>query len=159
MEEEFKRIVEMLNESGAEFKVMKHRAVFTSQEAAEIRGVELRQGVKAMVFKNKYEFFIALVPADRRVDVKKLKEIIGSKVKLASPEEVFCVTNCKVGAVPPFGHKTKLKTFADRKIFTNDHVDFNAGLNTVSVDMKASDLKKLLERNGSMICDISKYSD
>ncbi|HDD46539.1 MAG TPA: hypothetical protein ENG42_03610, partial [Candidatus Aenigmarchaeota archaeon] len=141
MKEEFERIKGILKETNSWFKVIKHKPVFTSEEAARARGVELRQGVKAMVFKLKEKFVVALVPADRKVDTKKLKKLVGGKPKLASPEEVFAVTNCKIGAVPPFGHKTKLEIFADIGIFANDMVDFNAGLNEVSIQMHGNDLK------------------
>jgi prolyl-tRNA editing enzyme YbaK/EbsC (Cys-tRNA(Pro) deacylase) len=36
-------------------------------------------------------------------------------VYLASPEQVLDITGCEVGGVPPFGHKTKLKTYMTGK--------------------------------------------
>jgi prolyl-tRNA editing enzyme YbaK/EbsC (Cys-tRNA(Pro) deacylase) len=66
-------------------------------------------------------------------------------IYLASPKQVWDITGCEVGGVPPFGHKTKLKTYMDIKILENEKAAFNAGLRTRSVIMQAKDLPRVVD--------------
>lgn len=140
------RIRKILQENKIDFEIYDHEPVYTSEQAARVRGVDVKTGVKALVLKT-YEsrFILALVRADKRADLEKIAELEGTKnVRLASPQEVFRETGCEIGSVPPFGHKTELKTYLDRDILENDFVNFNCGLHTKSVSMKAEDLLKVL---------------
>lgn len=170
MEKEFLAICALLNASGIEYQASEHEPVFTSEEAARVRGIALRTGVKALVFRCKYEkrfegdaaaeenyigrdkkddetensrtgYILALVRADHRVDTKKLKEFLGVvDVSLATPAEVLRFTNCEIGSVHPFGNLMAMRTVMDRSILENEFVNFNAGLHTKSVSMRAKDL-------------------
>jgi Cys-tRNA(Pro) deacylase len=125
-----------------EYRVLEHEAVYTSEDAARVRGVEMKTGVKALVAKtHEGRFLLILVRADKRADLEEIAELEGTKnVRLASPEEVLEITGCEIGSVPPFGHATRLKAYFDREILENEYVNFNAGLHTVSIRMKAEDL-------------------
>jgi len=144
---EFKVLREFLKCSGVRFDVSEHAAVFTSEEAARVRGVELKTGVKALVLKTEDgRFVMGLVAADRRIDLKKLARVVGvKKLQLASAEEVLKLTGCEVGSVHPFGNLFDLPTYLDRSVLENDTVNFNAGLHTVSVQMRAGDLVKAVK--------------
>jgi Ala-tRNA(Pro) deacylase len=121
--------------------------VYTSIQAAKIRGVELRTGVKALILKtNEGDFMMGLVAADRRMDLKKLAMIVGTKsLRLAYPEEVLKITGCEIGSVHPFGNLHDLPTYLDFSLLENDTVNFNAGLHTVSIQMKAKDLIEIVK--------------
>ncbi len=150
---EAEKIKGILTDSGIDFEHFIHKAVFTSQEAADERGLELKQGVKALVFKNG-KFILALVPGDRKVDAKKLAKILGLKeLKLAKPEEVLDITHCEIGSVHPFGFIHNLETYMDEKVLENEIVDFNIGLHTESIAMKSKDLVKVIKPR---ILDFSK---
>lgn len=146
-QETFHRIKSKLEEEGINYKILKHKSVQTSKEAAEVRQVALKTGVKAMVFKERKEekFLMALVPADEKVNVEKLESVSDLSLDLASPDQVKSRTGCEVGSVPPFGFEEKLETYMDRRIPENDEVNFNAGLHTRSVQMKSEDLKSILD--------------
>jgi len=144
---EFKLLKEFLLRNGIRFEVSEHEAVYTSEEAARVRGVELKTGVKALVLKSERAgFVVGLVAADRKVDLKKLARIVGvKKLQLASAEEVLKLTGCEVGSVHPFGSLFGFPTYLDRSVLENDLVNFNAGLHTVSVQMRAEDLVKAIK--------------
>lgn len=139
---ELKLIKGLLDENHVPYRVSEHEPVYTSEQAAEVRGVELRTGVKALVLRTKEEgFAMGLVAGDRTIDLKRLAKIVGTKkLRLASPEEVLKRTGCEIGSVHPFGSLHGLPTYLDTSILENDTVNFNAGLHTVSIEMKASDL-------------------
>ena len=139
---QLKLIKELLDRNGIRYKVSEHKPVYTSEQAARVRGVELKTGVKALILKTEEESFImGLVAADKRIDLKKLAKFVGTKkLWLASSQEVLKITECEVGSVHPFGNLYKILTYLDRSVLENDMVNFNAGLHAVSVQMKTEDL-------------------
>lgn len=148
MQGEFERIKQLLEKNCVEFDLFEHEAVYTSEQAAKVRGVELKTGVKAMIFKakKKEEFFLTLLPGDKRVDAKKLKEIVGAEVELAKPIEVLEHCGCEIGSVHPFGNLMRVeRIFADKSVFENEFVEFNVGLHTVSLKMKSGDLLRIVK--------------
>jgi len=144
---EFKSVRRLLDHERISYEVLEHAPVYTSEQAAKVRGVELKTGVKALVLKDdRGSFIVGLIAADRKIDLKKLATIAGSKkLQLASPQEVLRATGCEVGSVHPFGNLFGLVTYMDRSVLENDMVNFNVGLHTVSIQMRARDLIKAIK--------------
>lgn len=155
-EEETRRLLELLEKEGVEYKLYEHSPVYTSEQAAKVRGAELKTGVKAMVLKKKpresnislgSEYFLADIAADRRLDFKKLEKVLDSPVKkleFATKEEVISVTGCEAGSVHPIGRLFGLDTYLDESVLENEFVNFNIGLLTKSVRIKKDDLVRIL---------------
>ncbi len=144
---ELKLIKEFLDGQGISYEVSEHKPVFTSEQAAEVRGLELKTGVKALILKTKEgSFIMGLIAANRKINLKKLAEIVKTKkLQLAPPEDVVKRTGCEIGSVHPFGNLHNLPTYLDKSIVENDMVNFNAGLHTVSLSMKREDLIKAIK--------------
>ena len=141
------KMEKMLADNKVNYDIFDHEPVYTSEQAARIRDVDVKTGVKALVLKTHEDrFILVLVRADKRADLEKIAELEGTKnVRLANPQDVFEVTGCEIGSVPPFGHLTELKTYMDREILENDEVNFNCGLHTKSIKMKSQDLLKVIK--------------
>jgi Ala-tRNA(Pro) deacylase len=143
----FEKIKKLLDENNIKYDVLKHEPVYTSEQAAKMRGkgVEagLRRGAKAMILKLKDKFIQCIVPAHKIVDLKKVKELVGCRPELASSEEVLKVTDCEIGSVPPFGNLFGIQVFADPEL--SEELDFNAGLHDTSITMKRSDWEKVVK--------------
>jgi len=141
------KVKKMLNDADVDYELLEHEPVYTSDQAARVRGVKLRSGVKALVLKTKLgQFILALVRADKRSDLKAIAKAHGTKkVKLASPAEVLEVTGCEIGSVPPFGHLKTLKTYMDKEILKEGEINFNIGSHAKSVKMKAGDLLNVID--------------
>ncbi|MEK6918701.1 MAG: YbaK/EbsC family protein [Nanoarchaeota archaeon] len=137
------------------FEVMKmhpsyqeHQAVITSEEAAQTRGVELKSGIKALLFTNgegkEVSWVIVNVPADKKVDQKKVSEEMEwskGKTRMATEAEVEERTGCKIGAVPPFGHRKRTKILVDKKVYENQESNFNIGTRTQSVRIQTKEMR------------------
>lgn len=157
-ENEVRKIQQILQSVGAAFQTLEHEPVRTSEDAARIRKNPLREGIKAIVVKPRETkstgnaaYYIADVPADKKVDLNKLAQIIGVKsLTLAPPAEVLAVTGCEVGGVPPLGHKTNLQLYVDESVFENEFNEFNAGLTTTSIRVESKHLKKAFEKIGAI---------
>ncbi|MBI4173894.1 MAG: hypothetical protein HY519_04195, partial [Candidatus Aenigmarchaeota archaeon] len=122
MEDTLLRIKQSLDQLGISYKVTEHVAAYTSEQAAGIRNVELKTGVKALVCKStEGKFLLVLARADRKADLKKIARLEGTKkVHLATPNEVLQATGCEIGSIPPFGHANPLKVYFDQGILDNE---------------------------------------
>ena len=144
---EVKRIRQLLDSNNKQYKISEHEPVYTSEQAAKVRGAELKTGVKALVLKtHESKFILALVAADKRLDLKKLAKHINTKsLKLAKPDEVLKRTNCEIGSVHPFGVLHNLPTYMDSSVVENEYVEFNIGVHTKSIRMESKDLVEIVK--------------
>ncbi len=157
MKDEADKILSIFKENNIKYQLYEHEPVYTSQQAATVRGVELKTGCKSMVLKTKSgKFILANIAADRKIDLKKLEKLVGSKLSFATKEEVLHVTNCEAGSVPPFGKLFGLPTFLDESVLENNFVNFNIGVLTKSVRISRQDLLKIME---PMISNFRKDND
>ncbi|MFH2020693.1 MAG: YbaK/EbsC family protein [archaeon] len=139
------KIKKLLDSANSKYREMHHAAVFTSAESAKVRGTELKQGAKALIFKVDGKFVMAVISAAKKVDSKKLKKIISAKdMVLASADEVKKLTGLEIGSIPPFGELFGLQTYVDNTLGENEFIAFNAGSHTDSIVMKYDDYKKAL---------------
>lgn len=142
----FEKIKTLLKENGVSYQLFEHEPVFISEEAAKIRGTDLKQGAKAIIFFADKKPILIVVSGDKRVDVKKFKEEYHIKdLRLLKPGEVKELTGLEVGAIPPFGNLMELATYMDEKVLENKEIVFNAGSHTKSIKMKSRDFVNLCQ--------------
>jgi Ala-tRNA(Pro) deacylase len=127
--------------SGA-YTTLRHAPTRTSQESADVRGVALASGAKAMLIRASKPlahggpFVLCVLSAACVADLKKLRAVLGvSRLSMASVAEVQAVTGCIPGAVPPFGSLFPgVATLMDGSLQRQGAViNFNCGLRTLSV--------------------------
>jgi Ala-tRNA(Pro) deacylase len=137
-------IRELLASSGVQFREISHAATHTSEESARVRGEALAVGAKALLIKTDDVFRLFVLPADRQVDAKRIKQELGVRsIRFATSDELTAATGLVPGSVPPFGAPIlPFELYADAAIgSTDDKVAFNAGSLTNSIVMTASDWK------------------
>ena len=144
MQQQFEEIKDFLDKHKIKYQVSEHEPVFTSEDAARVRGEDLKTGAKALVLKADKKFILVVVRGDKKIDMKKLKGILHVKnLALAKPEDVFSVTNCEIGSVHPFGNLARLEIYFDRSLLENKIINFNAGLHTMSIKMSCEDFVRI----------------
>jgi Cys-tRNA(Pro)/Cys-tRNA(Cys) deacylase len=135
------RVIGLLKTSGVEYEEVTHEAVRTSQEAAKIRNSDMSMGAKALIFFADEKPILIVVPGNKKVDTNAFKKAFKVRdIRFATPAEVLELVGIEIGAIPPLGKALELKSYFDKAIGEKDKVAFNAGLHTVSVFMKGSDL-------------------
>jgi Ala-tRNA(Pro) deacylase len=136
----FDRVQELLRRHGVAFQVSRHEPVFTSQQAAAVRGVALASGAKALVCKGDDRFVLIVMPADLMLDGKAVRRARGwKKLRFADRGEVMELTGLEPGAIPPLGSVFGLPTLCDRRLGDNATINFNAGDHRISVSMSYAD--------------------
>jgi Ala-tRNA(Pro) deacylase len=148
------RLQRWLREAGVPFEVFEHAPVYTSEEAARVRGTMPEEGAKALVVRAEDRFVHCVLPGHRKVDNALLRAILGTrKLRFATPEELLALTGCPPGAVPPFGNLFDLPVLLDEELATRERIAFNAGSNSVSIAMRARDFVTL---SGARVCRLTR---
>ncbi len=136
----FNRVESFLKQHGITFQVLRHEPVYTSEEAARVRGTPLVSGAKALIVKGEEGFVMFVVPADRKLDSHAVRRAKGwKKMRFATREEVLELTGLTPGSIPPFGSLFGLPTHCDERLSQNEIINFNAGDHGISVSMRYAD--------------------
>ncbi|KYK24245.1 hypothetical protein AYK26_06935 [Euryarchaeota archaeon SM23-78] len=142
----FDKIKAFLDENNVSYEFKKHEPVRTSEEAAAVRGDDIKIGAKAMILKADNKFVMLVLSAAKRIDSKRVKEILNVKsLRFATPDEVMEKTGCEPGGVPPFANVFGLDLLVDKSITQNEFMAFNAGERTKSLKIKTQDYLRLLK--------------
>jgi Ala-tRNA(Pro) deacylase len=136
----FERVCELLSARGAAFEVLRHAPVYTSEEAAAVRGTPLASGAKALVCKADERFVMIVLPADRKLASKVVRKAAGVKsLRFAGREEVEQLTGLQPGSIPPFGSLFHLETWCEERLAEQTRINFNAGDHSISISMTYDD--------------------
>jgi Ala-tRNA(Pro) deacylase len=140
----FDRLSGFLQGKGVEFSVLQHAPVFTSEEAAAVRGTSLASGAKALICKADEQFVLIVLPADRRLASKQVRKEAGVKsLRFATREEVEQLTGLAPGSIPPFGSLFNFATWCDSRLSEQPRINFNAGDHAVSISMSYDDFLRV----------------
>ena len=151
-------VTDFLDELNIPYKIKDHtKPVFTSEEAAEERGVRLSQIVKTMLLTDKDDMIVmAVLPANRKVDLKKLRRLSGYKnLDFMDKEAIEKKTKLVVGAIAPIGKILKgVPTFVDPSVFNEEFLDISSGVPNAGLELQRDVLKGLLKK--AIVTDITK---
>jgi len=137
-----KKILSRLKDSGIPYGLFEHEPIYTCEQAARVRGVTPKEGIKCLLLKTDYGFVLALTRGDRRLDMKRIAALENvKKIGFANEKEIEKIAECPKGCVHPF---CNVKTYADRALLENDTIEFNPGCHDKTVKMKVTDLMKLI---------------
>src|SRR3989339_680040 len=140
----FDKIKNLLDENKVVYELIEHKPVFTSEDAAKIRGSSLSLGAKALIMNADKKPIMIVVPGNKKVDTSIFKKLYSIKdLEMAKPEEVKNISGVEIGAVPPLGNLFKIPLYFDQTIVDNETVFFNAGSHSKSISMKGSDLERV----------------
>ncbi len=122
---------------------MEHEPVYTSEQAADVRGISIEQGAKSLLLKTDDTFTLCVLPGNKRLDTKKLKRLLGVKnARFATAEEVKEIMGCQIGACYPFGNLINIRMLVDAALGNNHTLSFNPGVHDKSIKMQWTDYQK-----------------
>ncbi|MCL6567178.1 MAG: YbaK/EbsC family protein [Acidobacteriia bacterium] len=138
------RLKELLDKNKVRYTTMTHSPAYTAQAAAATLHVPGKELAKTVVVKAGEEMVLAVLPASYHVNLKKLGEILGKPVRLATEDEFAGLfPDCELGAMPPFGVLYGLPVVADKVLAEDEEIVFNAGTHRDAIRMRFEDFEKL----------------
>ena len=150
-----KEVIEALTAAGHEPAVRRFdQKTETAASSASALGVETARIVKSLVFSAQGKPVLALVPGDRRADMKAVAKVIGvKKVRMADPDMVMEETGFVVGAVSPVGHGKKIQILMDEALPKDGSIYPAAGEINNAFETTFEMLRQI---TNAIVCRISK---
>ncbi len=149
-----KKLLKILIDNKVKHEIIKHKKVFTAYDAAATLKVKLNTIAKSLLIKmnkslehGQKPYAIAMVPADKNIDLKKLAKVMTTKdtriTKVEIPKEAAMKVHFKVkpGTMGAFGSLYKLSVFVDKSL--KGAIIFTSGDFTESIKMNIADFIKL----------------
>jgi Ala-tRNA(Pro) deacylase len=141
------RLETLLEESGVPFEVIDHPLAFTAQEEAAASHVPGRHWAKTVAVLVQGEPALAVLPATRRLDLAKLRKVVGTEDVTVAREAEFqgLYPDCDLGAMPPFGELYGQRTFVDEGLREEERIAFHAGDHRTAIEMSFADFERLCD--------------
>lgn len=141
-----KKIKNYLDKQGVDYEEIAHKTVYTAYDAAQTLKKELKEIAKNLIVKADNTYALVVVPADKKLDLEKIKKALGAnKVSIPNEKVIVKVLNIKPGAVSSFGKLHKLEMLVDKAMDSTKKVIFSTGSLTDSVMIKVKDFIQMEE--------------
>ena len=145
------KVRRVLEEHGLEAIEFQDGSTPTAALAARELGVTVGRIAKSIVVCGKEQRLAMIVCAgDRRLSNAKVKALLGSKVSMASAEEIEASTGFRPGGVCPFG--VALPVFIDQSLAQYETVYPAAGTDGSGVPVS---FDKLVAITSGRVCDVT----
>ena len=115
-------------------------------EVAEILGQDPKDVFKTLVTTSKSGTnYVFVIPVEEELDLKKAAKAAGEKsIEMLKSKELLPLTGYVHGGCSPIGMKKAFKTFIDKSAEERDAIIFSAGKIGYQVEMKLSELSKVI---------------
>lgn len=145
-------ILDHLQKHGVHYVLHTHPPVFTCEEATKhccgIPGLSC----KALFLKSKKGegYYLVLMPAEKRLQMKTLAPILGAKeLTFAKSEELQAILGLTPGSVSPLGllndkEQCVSKLLVEQSVYAAPIVSFHPNINTETLEFSQADFHKLL---------------
>jgi Ala-tRNA(Pro) deacylase len=145
-----------LEARGVDYELLPHAHTESALAEAHALGVDPRDVAKTLVVSTSEGYVRAVVPATERLDLRKLRELLGASKKdvhLATERDLARdYAEFDLGAVPPIGGKRHDSVVIDRRLIERKELVLEAGNHDESIRMGREDLVKA---TGAQVADIS----
>ncbi|MFN2222797.1 MAG: YbaK/EbsC family protein [Chloroflexota bacterium] len=138
---------EFLDNHQVEYSTVEHSPAYTAQEIAAISHIPGKELAKSVIVKMDDKMVMAVLPASRRINFSRLKEITNAKtVELATEREfVELFPDCQLGAMPPFGNLYDMDVLVDKSLAEDEEIAFNACNHHELIRLSFKDFTKLVK--------------
>ena len=145
-----KEVKNFLDSLNIKYDIVNHPAVFTTDEADKY--IEGMDGVpsKTMFLAGKKDknFYLFVLNDTKRLDIKKLNNLIGDKLHFGKEDDLKQKMNLVPGMVSIFGLLNNkdhdIKVFIDKAITYENKITFHPNDNTATMFISVNDMFKFL---------------
>lgn len=161
------KIVDLLNDNNVKYDLVEHPPVYTSEEADKyVEGLDVIKA-KNLFLKDKYNYFLVMLPDDKRLNLKLLADKLETKrLRFANEEHLEQKLGITSGAVSPFNlinnQENDVMLVIDKVIVAaNKNIVCHPNDNTKSLILSVKDLLKVVDKldNKVKIINLSEVND
>src|SRR5438046_2340467 len=116
-----KRLIDCLDENKISYEILSHPEAFVASRIATAEHVKGRRHAKVVMLKATMQPLMAVLPAERLIDLEELAKIVGQDIYLESEREFEPLfPHCAVGAMTPFGNIYGVPTYMGKSLAEED---------------------------------------
>ena len=148
-------VVEYLDGHRLDYQLIEHPPTTSAAAEALATHYPPDQVAKTVVLHDGSAYVIAAIPASERLDLHKLRELLGAsrQLRLAREDEIAReFPSLEVGAVPPFGPMVPAAEVIDRALIAHPRILCPAGDHHHSVLVDPSDVVRVTAAHTGDIC-------
>jgi len=147
-------IKEYLDSHQARYITIPHPPAFTAQEIAASTHIPGRELAKTVMVKLDGEMAMVALPADRKLDLGRLRNTTRAQLVRLATEEEFreSFPGCELGAMPPFGEPWGLDVYAATELTEDAEIAFNGGTHTDLVRLPYAEFARLARPRVVDVC-------
>jgi Ala-tRNA(Pro) deacylase len=145
-----------LREAGIAHDVVEHPPTYSAIEEARAAREEPRFTAKTLLLHDRDGWRLAVIPANRRLDLARARRLLGCThhLRLATEAEMHdAFPAFDVGALPPVGAPLPLPEAVDVRLIYRDHVLCAGGDHRHAVRLDPRDLVRLAEPRVGDLCE------
>ncbi len=142
-------ILTKLDELNISYKVFNHEPIMTMEQGKDIEKQMGVPAVKTLLLVNHHkQFFMVLLPADKKLNIKELAKQIGSgHLSFASADDISRLLHAYPGAVGPLGllfdENKEIKLIIDKELTQQHKVAMHPCENNCSLRLDFQDFIKV----------------
>jgi len=142
-----RKLKEYLNSHQIKYVSIQHSPTYTAQEVAASAHVSGRDFAKTVIVKIEGTPAMVVLPANRKVVLADLREVLGAEKAHFATEEEFqnLFPDCEIGAMPPFGNLYGIEVYVAPSLAEETEIAFNAGTHTEIIKMAYRDFEQLVK--------------
>ena len=148
-------LTRVLDDAGTRYELLPHPETKSALSEAESLGLDPADVGKTLVVTTPEGNIRAVVPANCRIDMQKLRDVLGSggkKVHLLSEDDLARdYAEFDLGAVPPFGGNRSDRVVVDSRVAEREAVVVEAGSHERSLRLATDELIRV---TGAQVADI-----
>jgi prolyl-tRNA editing enzyme YbaK/EbsC (Cys-tRNA(Pro) deacylase) len=149
-------VTAFLDGHGVAYEVVEHRPTFSAAAEARASGTEPREAAKTLVLHDRGGYRLAVIPALRRLDLHRVRELLGgtSHLRLATEGELERdFPMFEVGAMPPLGPMVPVPEVIDVHLLYHERILCAGGDHRHSLRMDPRDVLRLCEPRVAALCE------
>lgn len=143
-----------LAHKGIAYDILPHRHTDSSVDSALTAHIPVEKLAKSVVLEDENGYLMAVIPANERLQLRRLHKTLGRNVELATEHELEKLfTDCETGAVPAVGDAFGMETVVDTRLDLCSDVYIEAGDHEDLIHLKGVSFRKLMkDANHMALC-------
>lgn len=140
----YDNIKALLDQNHIQYQEFDHEPILSYEDAEREKA---RLGWTGIESKNVFmkgndnQYYIYVTTQGEKVDFKKLKDLLGVKLSIATADDVRNVAECVPGCVSPFGFSKDIVILLDPQVFSHTDYLFSPGVTTKTIQLNIQQLQ------------------
>lgn len=147
----YAKLLNLLEQECAAYRLIDHEPEGRTDVVSAMRGHPVRDAAKCMVVmvkigKKVTRFVLAVVPGDRRVDIRAVQALFnGTFARFAETSVAERLSGSTSGTILPFSFTDELQLVVDPELLSSETIYFNAARLDRSIALSSADYKRIIK--------------